>query len=69
VVVLVREVPVQEQVEMVALVVVEHTVVEVEQVALEILLQLPLHKEIMAVRVGHTPVIWVEQVEAVEQVL
>jgi hypothetical protein len=69
VVVLVREVPVQEQVEMVALVVVEHTVVEVEQVALEILLQLPLHKEIMAVRVEHTPVIWVEQVEAVEQVL
>jgi hypothetical protein len=69
VVVLVREVPVQEQVEMVALVVVEHTVVEVEQVALEILLQLPLHKGIMAVRVEHTPVIWVEQVEAVEQVL
>tara|TARA_X000001388_G_C2189695_1_gene107011 strand:+ start:361 stop:534 length:174 start_codon:yes stop_codon:yes gene_type:complete len=51
VVVLVKVAPVQELEEMVALVVVERTEVAVEQVALEILLQLLPHKEIMAVRV------------------
>ena len=41
--------------EMVALAEVERMVVEVEQVALGILLQLLLHREIMAVRVERIP--------------